>query len=70
VLECFPNATFHYILSESPLRLEKHLHEQLKPVWNGRTARVGSRFPLCEIPTTLEVSHSEISAAINVLTID
>jgi len=66
-LECFPNASFYYILSESPLRLEKQLHERLKPEWNRGTARVGSKFPLCKIPDFFEVSLEQRKAASSVI---
>lgn len=67
-LECFASAKLYYILSESPLRLEKRLHEQLKPEWNGRTARIGGKYPVCEIPIqNLDYLDKYLDAAVSTL---
>jgi excinuclease UvrABC nuclease subunit len=66
-LECFPRANLYYILSETPLRLEKQLHEQLKPEWNGRTAIRGGKFPSCEIPYDIKMTPEERHKALSVI---
>lgn len=66
-LECFKSVKLYYILSETPLRLEKQLHERLKPEWNGRTARVGDKFPLCEIPSEIKMTPEERHKALSVI---
>ncbi|GAA6621014.1 hypothetical protein [Scytonema sp. NUACC26] len=34
----FPDTEFLYCLSDSPLRLERQLHKELSPEWNGGTS--------------------------------
>ena len=66
-LESFKGVTLHYILSESPLRLERQLIEKLQPEWNGRTARIGSKFPLCVLEVEFEMTPEQRRKAVSAI---